>query len=79
MLLLVDENYIAPWDENDPQLMTWVATQRTAIQADLRQRCTAVRKCSAAQADFIVKRKLTCKMIAQWAINVVDARDPTLS
>ena len=30
---------------------------------------------SAAQADFIVKRKLTCRMIAQWAINCVDARD----
>ncbi len=34
-----------------------------------------LRHLAAAEADFVVKRKLTCKMIAQWAINVVDVRD----
>ena len=35
MLLLVDENYIAPWDENDTQVMSWMDTQRTKIEAAL--------------------------------------------
>ena len=30
---------------------------------------------SPAEADLVVKRKLTCRMIAQWAINCVDMRD----
>ncbi len=68
MLLLVDENYIAPWDENDPQLLTWITTER----AKLTSASPAI---SVPEADLIVRRKLTCRMIAQWAVNVVDARD----
>lgn len=68
MLLLVDDGFIAPWDENDPQLMTWMATERARLVA-------AKPALSMAEADVVVKRRLTCKMIAQWAVNVVDARD----
>ena len=35
MLLLVDENYIAPWDENDPQIMTWLENTTKTIEAAL--------------------------------------------
>ncbi len=70
MLLLVDENYIAPWDENDPQIMTWIETENE--RSSPARRC----RCRAAEADLIVKRKLTCRrMIAQWAVNCVDMRD----
>jgi hypothetical protein len=69
MLLLVDENYIAPWDENDPQLMTWMASEKAKLTA-------APLSLPAEQADFIVKRKATRRTIAQWAINCVDMRDP---
>ena len=31
MLLLVDENYIAPWDENDPQVMTWMENEKKKL------------------------------------------------
>ncbi len=68
MLLLVDENYIAPWDENDPQLMTWMDSERKKLTS-------ATPAMSAPEADYIVKRKLTCRMIAQWAVNCVDMRD----
>jgi hypothetical protein len=77
MLLLMDENYIAPWDENDPQLMTWIENTRKPIETAL---AAAPYNLPAAQAtveaDKIVKRKLTCRMVAQWAINCVDMRDP---
>ena len=77
MLLLVDENYVAPWESIftdpttgketiEPDLKMWMDTKRNELTAA---------GVSAAQADFIVKRKLTCRMIAQWAINCVDARD----
>src|SRR5262249_16491591 len=69
MLLLVDENYIAPWDENDPQTMSWMAIEK-------RKLMNATPPISEPEADVIVKRKATCKMIAQWAINCVDMRDP---
>ena len=68
MLLLVDENYIAPWDENDPQVLTWMENEKKKLTS-------AMPPVSAAQADLIVKRKNTCRQIAQWAINCVDMRD----
>ncbi len=69
MMLLADDNYVAPWDENDPQLMTWMDTEKKKLTG-------ANPAISAAEADLIVKRKATCKMIAQWAVNCVDMRDP---
>lgn len=68
MLMLVDENYIAPWDESDPQVMTWMENEKKKLTS-------APLSLPAPQADLIVKRKNTCRMIAQWAINCVDVRD----
>ncbi len=51
MLLLVDENYIAPWDENDPQLMSWIGLERSKLTTDNPT-------LNVAEADMIVKRKL---------------------
>ncbi len=34
-LLLTDENYVAPLDGNDPQIMTWAETTKTAITTAL--------------------------------------------
>ncbi|MCC7476036.1 MAG: hypothetical protein IT425_11625, partial [Pirellulales bacterium] len=68
MLLLVDEGYIAPWDENDPQLLTWMENEKKKLTA-------ALPSMPAEQADFIVKRKHTCRLIAQWAVNCADMRD----
>ncbi len=31
MLLLMDENYIAPWDENDPQIMAWMDAEKKKL------------------------------------------------
>lgn len=75
MLLLVDENYIAPWDDKDPQITTWIIKTRDDIKKALEAAPYNLTTTSAAQADLIVKRKLTCRTIAQWAINCVDMRD----
>jgi len=69
MLLLLDENYLAPWDENDPQTKEFLDTSASHN----RDLVTAV---GAQQAERILRRKLTCRKIAQWAINCVDASDP---
>ena len=34
MLLLTDENYIAPWDENDPQILTYMDAERKKLTSD---------------------------------------------
>ena len=70
MLLLVDDNYIAPWDENDPQLLAWMTAEKAKLTTATNPTLTPE------EADFIVKRKPTCRMIAQWAVNCVDMRDP---
>ena len=67
MLLLVDENYIAPWDENDPQIMTWIETDKKKIETAIQAAPISCFADAPRQADVIVKRKLTCRMIAQWA------------
>lgn len=68
MLLLVDEDYIAPWDENDPQTKEYLDTS-ASHNRDL------VAAVGAQQAARILARKLTCRKIAQWAVNCVDASD----
>jgi hypothetical protein len=68
MLLLTDENYIAPWDENDGQFTTWMTNERNKLIA-------AFPSMNPGEADAIIKRKATCRMIAQWAVNCVDMRD----
>jgi hypothetical protein len=79
MLLLVDENYIAPIDGGDPQVALYMNTATpNSFAANLSAALAAagwVGPAAEAEARRILARKLTCRMIAQWAINCVDARD----
>ncbi|MFO0790957.1 MAG: hypothetical protein U0805_15975 [Pirellulales bacterium] len=76
MLLLVDENYIAPWNDSDPQITAWMEKTAKAIETALTAAPYNLSAQQAkSQAEVIVKRKLTCRTIAQWAINCVDKRD----
>ena len=76
MLLLMDENYIAPWDENDPQLRLIMDEEAerdsNQITSQLRQRC---RPNGVGRGRRDRQAQLTCQMIAQWAVNCVDMRD----
>jgi hypothetical protein len=115
MLALQDENYLAPYDSEDPQVLHYldplsgmmvdakgaspesgeafriafdlhaivfrqeiadgtVTANHTASLADpaLESRRLLVLN----RARQLAQRKLTCRMIAQWAVNVVDFRDP---
>ncbi len=79
MLTLVDENYIAPWDENDPQIKELLdkndaKSQLSVIRAALQALPTPPPD-PEQEARRIVLRKLTCRAIAQWAVNCVDMRD----
>lgn len=115
MLALTDENYLAPYDSEDPQVLHYIdplsgmmvdakgaspeSSEAFRIAFDLqaiafRQEIidgtvTANHTLSLSdpvletkrllvlnRARQIALRKLTCRMIAQWAINVVDFRDP---
>lgn len=78
MLLLIDENYLAPIDENDPQVKAYLDKSKGLAQA-VQQNLTANGYPAAevaAETDRIMARKLTCRMIAQWAVNCADMRDP---
>ena len=82
MLLLVDENYIAPWDEKDPQINKLLDT---TIAGSLAQRLRAAVGAVPdpapdvnqfdMRARALLLRKLTCRTIAQWAINCADMHD----
>lgn len=115
MLALTDENYLAPYDSEDPQVLHYIdplsgmvvdakgaspeSSEAFRIAFDLqaiafRQEIidgsvTANHTLSLSdpaleskrllvlnRARQIAMRKLTRRMIAQWAINVVDFRDP---
>ncbi len=115
MLALQDENYLAPYDSEDPQVLHYLdplsgsvvgtngaspeSGEAFRIAFDLhaivfRQEIaddtvTANHTLSLSdpaletrrllvlnRARQLAQRKLTCRMIAQWAVNVVDFRDP---
>lgn len=81
MLMLVDENYIAPWDDNDPQIRELLdaadpKSQVSIIKTALDALPPATPPVDTAQeARRIVLRKLTTRAIAQWAVNCADMRD----
>ncbi len=82
MLLLVDENYIAPWDEKDPQINRYLDTTiANSMAKNIRAELGPVPDPTPSTNQFdqkaraILLRKLTCRTIAQWAINCVDMRD----
>lgn len=77
MLLMMDENYIAPHDENDPQTKQFLdITAANSTGKAIRDALAAAGHPTPDQeARRILLRKLTCRMIAQWAVNCVDMRD----
>ncbi len=77
MLLLVDENYIAPHDENDPQTKEYLDFKITnSLAANVHAALTAASHPNPDQETRrIMLRKLTMRTIAQWAVNCVDMRD----
>ncbi|MEX0612574.1 MAG: hypothetical protein WD229_10695, partial [Pirellulales bacterium] len=72
MLLLVDQDYLAPIDELDPQIANYLDT---TIPKSYAAQVLAAFGGNAGQANAFLRRKLTCRMIAQWAVNCVDMRD----
>lgn len=83
MLLLVDEGYIAPYDEFDPQIRQYLDTANGSQMAKNILAALNAQSPPPAnpqqEARRILLRKLTCQMIAQWAVNCVDMRDSDAS
>lgn len=84
-LLLMDENYIAPWDEKDPQINklldqsidgSFAQRLRIAIGGAIPKPETPDSNLYRARVRAMLLRKLTCRSLAQWAVNCVDMRDP---
>ncbi|MGI9455378.1 MAG: hypothetical protein ACR2NU_02390, partial [Aeoliella sp.] len=83
MMLLVDEEYTAPYDPHDPQVLRYL--NATAGGANPLTPTSRIRKAlvdggmlaSDAQKEARLQglRRLTCRQIAQWAANCVDFRD----
>ncbi|QDU90174.1 hypothetical protein Pla175_35760 [Pirellulimonas nuda] len=103
MLLLMDENYLAPWDPDDPQVMDYIDpdsapnkqqifdvrdnTKRIPAHGHNGSPAWHIARAIAgtgnnptpqqkAEARRLALRKLTCRQVAQWAINCADMRDP---
>ncbi|MEQ8849125.1 hypothetical protein [Botrimarina sp.] len=104
MLALMDENYLAPYDSEDPQVLNYLdpysgrlfpggvpspdssvafrlaaelyGGDHTVDPSTLDAAQNARRIAAVRQARRLAQRKLTCRNIAQWCVNVVDFRDP---
>ena len=87
MLAVMDENYLAPYDNNDPQVLHYLdpfsrGSVANQIRRSLQNNPPAgypwpgYSGNTAADARRLAMRKLTCRQVAQWAINCVDMRDP---
>lgn len=65
MLLLSDEDYLAPYDPYDPSVRGYLrlTADRLGNPASSANRREA-------------RRRYTCRQVAQWAVNCVDFRDP---
>ncbi|MEM6798215.1 MAG: hypothetical protein AAF589_01750 [Planctomycetota bacterium] len=94
MLLVMDEDYLAPFDPKDPQVAHYLDPESFGQESTGTGRPPITRRSVAnqikmdlmanqgfsdadanAQARRIAQRKLTCRRIAQWAINCADMRD----
>lgn len=91
MLAVMDENYLAPYDPNDPQVAHYLDPLSAGSMANLIRDdlIFALQNNDLPgypwpgltgdvnqDAKIMAMRKLTCRQVAQWAINVVDMRDP---
>jgi len=102
MLLVADENYLAPFDPKDPQVLHYLdadsettepnpaggqpivrRSMANQIFTDLEARDDALgipatpqrADTNKAEARRQALRKLTCRQVAQWAINCAEMRD----
>ena len=65
-MLLMDENYIAPFDPNDAQ---------TKLYLERKEKEFTDAGMDAFRAKVEARRKYTCRQVAQWAVNCCDFRD----
>ncbi|MEM6329193.1 MAG: hypothetical protein AAF790_02975 [Planctomycetota bacterium] len=94
MLLLMDEDYLAPFDPKDPQVAFYLDPDsflpgtgapgappvRRSVAGQIKEDLMAADASltdaeASARARRLAQRKLTCRRIAQWAINCVELRD----
>ena len=66
MLLLSDEDYLAPYNPVDPQVLRYLRIKAKDLQDAGMQ---------ADEAKLVAQRKYTYRQVAQWAVNCVDFRD----
>lgn len=66
--LTMDENYVAPYDEDNLQLRTWMDKLKDELT-------TPPANLSPEEAELLIRKKLTYREVAQWAINCADMRD----
>ena len=66
MLLLSDEEYLAPYDPADPSVRGYLRVKAEELEAE---------GMDATLAKIEAQRRYTCRQIAQWAVNCVDFRD----
>lgn len=71
MLVLMDEDYVMPYDPSDPSARAYLRVK--AIQLKASSGMTDY------QAKLEAQRRYTCRQIAQWAVNCVDFRDSDVS
>ncbi len=68
MLMMMDEEYVAPYDPTDPQVMMYIRVKGKEL-------LTANPGYTKEQAELLARRKYTYRQVAQWAVNCVDFRD----
>ncbi|QDU58268.1 hypothetical protein Pan181_45010 [Aeoliella mucimassa] len=66
MLILMDEDYLAPYDPYDPSVRAYLRVKAYQLRA------TGM---DANAAQIEAQRRYTCRQVAQWAVNCVDFRD----
>jgi hypothetical protein len=80
MLAVMDENYLAPYDPNDPQVAHYLDPTSQGGEAWRIARAiaggAAPTPAQQSEARRRAMRKLTCRQVAQWAVNCADMRDP---
>lgn len=66
MLVLMDENYLAPYDPSDPSVRGYLRIKSRQLG-------------NTPEAKVEAQRRYTCRQVAQWAVNCVDFRDSDAS
>ncbi|MEX2167919.1 MAG: hypothetical protein WD851_01290 [Pirellulales bacterium] len=76
--LTMDENYVAPYDEDNPQLRAWLDEIKKDLETDPAVTAEATLNGVSPKviADLVARKKLTYRDVAQWAANSAEMRDP---